>query len=170
MRLWSTVLSQLQRPECSPEYSPLYAGADIAVLAKSFLRLLQCSEISDDVGDLLIAEAAVRRRDLRFENRIVFVEAERGHYDVWLHLPRILDPQCQIRGGVRAPASRNRAARPDVRKIRPSYTHRCRIARDRMTSDASGARENLLTPRGISCEPGSELEIARDRRMRDGVL
>src|ERR1700694_1567186 len=110
MRLWSTVLSQLQRPECSPEYSPLYAGADIAVLAKSFLRLLQCSEISDDVGDLLIAEAAVGRCDFRFENRIVFVEAERGHNDVWLHLARILDPERQICSSVWVPASRNRAA------------------------------------------------------------
>src|SRR3954471_633277 len=100
MRLWSTVVSQLQRALCSPWYSAPYAGAEIAVVAKSCLRLLQCGEVSDDVGDLLIGQSAGRRRDFRFENRIVFVQPQRWHQHVGFHLARVLDPKREVSRGI----------------------------------------------------------------------
>src|SRR4051812_21902494 len=170
MRLWSTVVSQLQRPVFSPEYSPPYAGDDIAVVAKSSLRLLQCRQIGDDIGDLLIGKSAVRRGDFRLENRIVLVEAERRHDDLGFHLARVLDPEREVGSCVGKTAGRDGAARADVGEVRSGHTHRCRISCDGMAADARRSREDLLSTRRTAGKTRSEHESFGDGRVWNGEI
>src|SRR4051812_33140035 len=97
MRLWSTVVNQLQIPVVG--YSLLvlaayWGAATVVAIAIESVRLLESLQIRHDVGDLLIRKHL--HRAYAWRSRIDVFLAQRHHLGAGFHHRRVLDPSGQM--------------------------------------------------------------------------